>query len=120
MTLCKFEKLDVSIEISHYIVILKISIFPSRINGNFVNMDSLQKCFIRLKSIKRCEDKVNDYVCDCLPGFTDKNCSTNIDECITNNQPCQHGATCTDLVNISYHYFFFLSLFYDIHDEKRS
>jgi len=32
-----------------------------------------------------------------LSGFTDKNCSTNIDECVSN--PCKNNGTCSDLVN---------------------
>ena len=40
---------------------------------------------------------LNDYTCLCPPGFTDENCSVNIDECLPN--PCQNGGTCTDQVN---------------------
>ena len=32
--------------------------------------------------------------CVCLPGFTDSNCSTIVDNCI--QQPCQNGGTCTN------------------------
>ena len=34
---------------------------------------------------------------ECVAGFTDKNCSTNIDECSPN--PCLNGGTCTDGIN---------------------
>eukprot|EP00105_Crassostrea_gigas_P042845 XP_019926993.1 PREDICTED: uncharacterized protein LOC105338278 [Crassostrea gigas] len=44
-----------------------------------------------------CIDLVGDYSCLCQPGFTDKNCSTNINECASN--PCQNSGTCTDGVN---------------------
>ena len=34
----------------------------------------------------------------CAPGFTDRNCTTNIDDCKDNI--CQHGSRCIDGVNI--------------------
>lgn len=46
----------------------------------------------------RCQDRVNDYFCVCPAGYKGKNCSTNIDDCVTNGQPCKNGATCTDKV----------------------
>lgn len=46
----------------------------------------------------RCQDRVNDYFCVCPAGYEGKNCSTNIDDCVTNGQPCKNGATCTDKV----------------------
>ena len=39
----------------------------------------------------------NDYTCECVAGYTDKNCSTNIDDCSPN--PCLNGGTCTDGIN---------------------
>ncbi|XP_062615393.1 uncharacterized protein LOC134277123 [Saccostrea cucullata] len=45
----------------------------------------------------QCTDLVGDYSCQCYPGFTDKNCTTNIDECSSN--PCWNGGTCIDGVN---------------------
>ncbi|XP_078330906.1 uncharacterized protein LOC111125451 isoform X2 [Crassostrea virginica] len=44
-----------------------------------------------------CRDLVGDYSCLCNPGFTDKNCSTNINECTSN--PCQNFGTCLDGIN---------------------
>ncbi|KAK3802695.1 hypothetical protein RRG08_001958 [Elysia crispata] len=44
-----------------------------------------------------CHDLKNDYVCVCVPGFTDKNCSTDIDDCLSD--PCINGGNCTDQVN---------------------
>ncbi|XP_078605643.1 uncharacterized protein LOC144878662 isoform X10 [Branchiostoma floridae x Branchiostoma japonicum] len=44
-----------------------------------------------------CTDIFNDYNCTCVAGYSDKNCSTNIDECASG--PCQNGATCRDAVN---------------------
>ncbi|XP_078571953.1 uncharacterized protein LOC144859301 isoform X1 [Branchiostoma floridae x Branchiostoma japonicum] len=43
-----------------------------------------------------CTDIFNDYNCTCVPGYSDKNCNTNIDDCIS--YPCQNGATCIDLI----------------------
>ncbi|XP_052696969.1 uncharacterized protein LOC128175386 isoform X6 [Crassostrea angulata] len=44
-----------------------------------------------------CTDLVGDYFCYCQQGFTDKNCSTNINECASN--PCQNSGTCLDGIN---------------------
>ncbi|VDH94425.1 Hypothetical predicted protein, partial [Mytilus galloprovincialis] len=76
-----------------------------------------------------CADKINDFSCSCVPGYTGKKCQTvvlvllctkrpvkqrneasypvhcyvkgkgprHIDDCF--RRPCEHGATCIDLVN---------------------
>ena len=44
-----------------------------------------------------CDDLLNDYTCSCVVGYTDKNCSTNIDDCVPN--PCYHDNQCIDGVN---------------------
>ncbi|XP_053380724.1 protein crumbs-like isoform X2 [Mercenaria mercenaria] len=44
-----------------------------------------------------CRGLVNDFVCDCAPGFTGRRCKTNIDECESN--PCQYNGTCVDGIN---------------------
>lgn len=44
-----------------------------------------------------CFNKLETYSCSCKPGYTDRNCSTEINEC--EPSPCQKNGTCTDLVN---------------------
>eukprot|EP00117_Sycon_ciliatum_P037554 scpid32913/ scgid6063/ Fibropellin-1; Epidermal growth factor-related protein 1; Fibropellin-I; SpEGF I; UEGF-1 len=44
----------------------------------------------------QCQDLVNDFVCRCPPGYTGKNCETDIDDCAPNN-PCLNGGSCVDL-----------------------
>lgn len=43
------------------------------------------------------QDAVNDYRCECVAGFTGRNCEVNIDECQT--APCENNGTCIDQVN---------------------
>ena len=45
-----------------------------------------------------CLDMVNGYECQCLAGYTDPLCSTEIDECDVWT-PCENGATCSDGIN---------------------
>ncbi|VDK87508.1 unnamed protein product [Litomosoides sigmodontis] len=45
----------------------------------------------------RCVDELNGYHCECLVGFTGRQCATNIDEC--ESLPCENGASCIDHVN---------------------
>ena len=40
---------------------------------------------------------LDDNSCICAPGYTDKNCSTNINECLPD--PCENGGNYTDLVD---------------------
>lgn len=44
-----------------------------------------------------CNDGLNSYTCNCMPGYTGNNCETNIDDCVVN--PCRNGGSCIDLVN---------------------
>ena len=44
-----------------------------------------------------CTDQINDYKCDCLPGFKGKQCEREINECLP--KPCLNNATCMDKVS---------------------
>ncbi len=54
---------------------------------------SMQPCL----NAGRCIDRVNDFQCECLPGFVGPLCQHNIDDCL--NWPCANGGTCHDGVN---------------------
>ncbi|VDO56932.1 unnamed protein product [Brugia timori] len=42
-------------------------------------------------------DELNGYHCECLAGFTGRQCATNINEC--ESSPCENGASCIDHIN---------------------
>ena len=44
-----------------------------------------------------CTDLVDDYSCECAPGFSGATCDVNVDDCSPN--PCLNGGTCEDGVN---------------------
>ena len=39
------------------------------------------------------QDGVNDYSCQCVPGYIGRQCETNSDDCTPN--PCSNGGTCS-------------------------
>ena len=41
-----------------------------------------------------CVDLLNNFTCDCHPGFRGPFCEENIDEC--KQQPCKNGGLCID------------------------
>nr|XP_039269162.1 sushi, von Willebrand factor type A, EGF and pentraxin domain-containing protein 1-like [Styela clava] len=45
----------------------------------------------------RCERRVDDFYCECYPGYSGKICDIDIDDC--NPNPCQNDGKCTDDVN---------------------
>ncbi|XP_044596826.1 protein crumbs isoform X1 [Cotesia glomerata] len=54
-----------------------------------------QLCFEHeCKNNGHCHDELNSYVCDCPSGYTEADCSVDIDECENNN--CQNNSTCID------------------------
>ncbi|KAK2163793.1 hypothetical protein LSH36_74g10031 [Paralvinella palmiformis] len=44
-----------------------------------------------------CTDNINGHTCQCVEGFTGKNCQTDIDDC--GSDPCQNRGTCVDQIN---------------------
>ncbi len=59
---------------------------------NFANVEG--------NCIENCPQNSNsteDFVCECLPGYTGGDCSEEIDECSPN--PCQNNGNCTDFLN---------------------
>lgn len=44
-----------------------------------------------------CTNVQGDYICYCHPGFSNKNCFTNINEC--SSVTCHNGGTCIDGIN---------------------
>ncbi|XP_053395504.1 uncharacterized protein LOC123523715 isoform X3 [Mercenaria mercenaria] len=45
-----------------------------------------------------CTDAIGDYSCACIDGYTDKTCSTDIDECTDGSNNCDVNAECTNTV----------------------
>ncbi|XP_015761109.1 PREDICTED: sushi, von Willebrand factor type A, EGF and pentraxin domain-containing protein 1-like isoform X1 [Acropora digitifera] len=44
-----------------------------------------------------CSNLITDFLCTCKPGYTAKQCESNIDDC--QEKPCFNNGTCRDLVN---------------------
>ncbi|XP_011155251.1 protein crumbs isoform X1 [Harpegnathos saltator] len=66
-------------------------------NDNGTHRDSIgcQLCFdTDCKNEGYCLDRENSYVCECPAGYSQDDCSFNINECVDNK--CQNGATCID------------------------
>ncbi|KAI4495639.1 hypothetical protein M0802_008474 [Mischocyttarus mexicanus] len=65
-------------------------------NHNLSDNIGCQLCFDHIDCMNDgyCRDKANSYVCECLAGYAEDDCSINIDECIDNK--CQNNATCVD------------------------
>ena len=45
-----------------------------------------------------CVDGINNFTCNCPPGYSGRHCEINIDDCAP--QPCQNGGGCVDGVNL--------------------
>lgn len=64
-------------------------------NSTYRDSIGCQLCFDPdCKNNGFCLDKANSYICECPAGYTEDDCSFNIDECINNK--CENGATCID------------------------
>ena len=50
-----------------------------------------------LPSLGTCIDMVNNYICQCQPGYTGFNCSFEIDEC--QSSPCINGNNTDAIIN---------------------
>ncbi|XP_046739798.1 protein crumbs-like isoform X2 [Diprion similis] len=67
--------------------------------GNLSNYENIgcRLCFESdCKNDGHCLDEANSYICDCLPGYAEDDCSVDIDECIDNK--CKHGSMCMDKI----------------------
>ena len=47
-----------------------------------------------------CIDRINSYMCECVPGYTGANCQHRINPC--DSSPCLNGAACTNKDNVSF------------------
>ena len=98
-----------------------IKIFMTKMNSlTFFLYVDINDCAVNpCENGGTCTDKVNNYICSCVPGYTGRNCSTgksmtikifktkmnsltlflyvDINDCALN--PCQNGGTCVDKVN---------------------
>ena len=51
----------------------------------------------KIKNFQTLIFKVNNFTCNCIPGYTGGMCEVDINECEGIN--CQNNGTCLDLVN---------------------
>lgn len=64
-------------------------------NSTYHESIGCQLCFdANCKNGGYCLDKTSSYICECPAGYTEEDCSFNIDECIDNK--CENGAACVD------------------------
>lgn len=62
-------------------------------------MSALAKNNVRILPVIDChmcfiQDLISDYICDCPPGYTGKNCSIDINECLAAD--CPGNSTCVE------------------------
>ncbi|WAQ94333.1 FBP1-like protein [Mya arenaria] len=44
-----------------------------------------------------CEDRINSYICHCVPGLTGDRCQSDVNHCLS--QPCSNNGVCLDGLN---------------------
>jgi len=64
-------------------------------------VNSFFNFFFLFFSPGNCSDLVNNYTCQCEPGYTDYNCSLEIDEC--QSSPCIYGTGFGDHSHFVFH-----------------
>ena len=47
---------------------------------------------------RACTNALDAYVCECVAGYTDDSCESDVLEC--SSRPCQNGALCLDLIDL--------------------
>ena len=63
-----------------------------------MNFLEINECLaISCQNNGRCVDEVNDFSCDCLPGYTGSLCEYDVDECASS--PCTNNGSCRDTIN---------------------
>ena len=60
------------------------------------NFDECSALQITCSDQGTCIDGVGTYSCDCNPGYTGRDCETNINECLLMEPECTGRGTCTD------------------------
>ena len=71
---------------------------PASYSGTYCEVKSFTNCvsptWSECLSRGICIDGPTDFTCNCLPGWTNSTCQTNVDECASN--PCQNGGECIE------------------------
>eukprot|EP00795_Rhopilema_esculentum_P001758 gene1758-16242_t len=72
---------------------------PGVTGGHGVNCENeTDECLSKpCRNNATCIDQVNNFKCDCQPGFAGKICEVDINECL--GEPCTNNGTCLDKVN---------------------